>query len=82
MLMCLLVVNTSRDEWRDIYRKTAQSARRNLNPRNSANSFSMESGGFIAFFEEMNLNVDVLTCIKMCALYTMNYFVRGLMGEV
>lgn len=46
--------------------------------RNSANSFSMESGGFIAFFEDVNLNAQVLTCINMRALYTMNYFVWGL----
>ncbi len=26
------VVNQSRDEWRDIYRKTAQSSQGNLNP--------------------------------------------------
>lgn len=45
----------------------------------------MESGGFIAFFEDVNLNVQVLTCINMRALYTMNYFVWGLiwaLGEV
>lgn len=33
--------------------------------KNSANSFSMESGGFIAFFEDENLNAQVLTCINM-----------------
>lgn len=34
--------------------------------------------GFIAFFEDVNLNVQVLTCINVQPFYTMNYFVWGL----
>lgn len=79
------------DELTDICRKRAQSSPggwggcTSIQPlswiwtlRNSANSFSMESGGFMAFFEDVNLNVQVLTCINMHPFYTMNYFVWGL----
>lgn len=31
--------------------------------------------GFMAFFEDVNLNVQVLTCINVRPFYTMNYFV-------
>lgn len=34
--------------------------------------------GFMAFFEDVNLNVQVLTCINVRPFYTMNYFVWGL----
>ncbi len=37
----------------------------------------MESGGFIAFFEDVNLNAEVLTCINVHFIYNELLCVRA-----
>lgn len=73
----------------DIARKTSWSSQgTSVQPlstiwtsRNSAKSFSMESGGFTAFFKDVNLNIYVLICINMCFMYNELLCVCELMGE-